>query len=1066
MYFHPFTETRENARMLSLPKCSRLHRYKGMTSIRAISRVPLARIVLVTAILIVCSVTVGLASDTPQAKAAASNPVNFSREVLPLLSEYCFKCHGPDEKARKANKAKVRFDTKDGILRKEDPVVIPGKSADSELIKRVTARDDDDDAMPPAKEKRRLSPQQIELLKRWIDQGAPWGKHWAFEAPQRPELPSNANKSWPKNPIDNFVLARLEKENLKPSPEAPKETLIRRVTLDLTGLPPTTQEVDAFLADDAPDAYEKLVDRLLKSPRYGERMAWDWLDAARYADTNGYQGDNERTMWPWRDWVVRSFNENMPYDRFTIEQLAGDLIPDATREQKLATAFNRNHMINGEGGRIAAENRVDYVIDQTETAATIFLGVTMTCCRCHDHKYDPFTQKDYYSFFGFFNNTPVDGGGGDGQAGPTVSFATPDQEKQIADLKAKEADAKKARDDLEKTARDEQTAWERTLLSGTENGKQAEVKWTPLVPGEMFSDGGATLTKSGDGAVFASGKSPAKDTFLINVRSPLQGITGFKLEALPDESFVNKGPGRADNGNFVLSEFKLMGSGIPVSLVAVSADFEQQGFPLSNVLDGNSGTGWAIMPEFGKPHTAIFEVKSTVGYGQAETVLAFKLEFQSPHAQHVLGKFRLFATTDNRTLLRPMPENVRAILAVAPEARNDKQKKELTDAYLNTHTGLAAAKQKFEGAKKVREVAERAVPRAMVMAETKPREPFVLVRGAYDKPSDKVSINVPGCLPPMPADAPKNRLGLAKWLVSPEQPLTSRVTVNRFWQAVFGIGLVKTAEDFGVQGEKPSNPELLDWLATEFIRTGWDVKGLIRLMVTSASYRQSSKTTPEMTERDPQNRLLARGPRYRLPSWMIRDQALSISGLLVDKPGGPSVKPYQPSGIWEEATFGVIRYNQDHGESLYRRSMYIFWRRIVGPTMFFDNASRQSCTVKPFLTNTPLQALTTLNDVTYVEAARVLAQRVIEEGGATPDSRIELAFRLSTSRKPNPAEREILLNRLKVLQEQYAADSGAALKLVQAGEFKRNEKINPVEHAAYAGVCSLILNLDETISKE
>jgi hypothetical protein len=770
------------------------------------------------------------ASETPE-KAT----VQFSRDIQPILSDFCYHCHGPDEKARKG---KLRLDTQEGAYRKDDPVILPGKSAESLLIQRVTTHDPDE-VMPPPKSKRKLSAQQVDLLKRWIDQGAKWGKHWAFETPQRPEVPAVQNKNWPKNPVDSFILARLEKEKLQPSPEASKETLIRRASLDLTGVPPTPEEVDAFLADKSADAYEKLVDRLLKSPKYGERMAWDWLDAARYADTNGYQGDNTRTMWPWRDWVVKAFNENKPYDQFTVEQLAGDLLPNATREQIMATGFNRNHMINGEGGRIAAENRVEYVFDQAETTATVWLGVTMTCCRCHDHKYDPLSQKDYYSFYGFFNNSPVDGGGGSGQTAPTLDITTPEQDKKIAELKEKEAAAKKELDEQEKSSRQGQVEWERTLVSGQPDGKPAEITWTLLSPDEMFSEAGATIAKTEDHAVLLSGNNPDKDSFVVTVKTGLPNITAFKLEALPDKSFVNSGPGRADNGNFVLSEFKLQGSGHPVTLAAVRADFEQQSLPLEKALDGNSSTGWAIMPQFGKAHSAIFEARSKVGYGAPETVLSFRLEFQSPHKQHVLGKFKLYATNDAPTLLRPLPDNIRAILVLAPDKRNDKQKKELSDYYLKSHTGLASAKQQHDAAKRAREQAEKETTRVMVMKERdKPRETFVLVRGAYDKPADKVETNVPHSLPPMAPDLPKNRLGLAKWLVNPTHPLTARVTVNRMWQMFFSTGLVKTAEDFGVQGEKPSHPELLDWLATEFVRSGWDVKAFNKLIVTSAAYRQ------------------------------------------------------------------------------------------------------------------------------------------------------------------------------------------------------------------------------------
>src|SRR5262245_27709346 len=648
-------------------------------------------------------------------RTSAAEPVNFGRDVLPILSDNCFRCHGPDANARKA---KLRLDTQDGALRKDSPIIVAGKSADSELVRRVSSSDASE-VMPPPKSNRKLTATQIETLKRWIDEGAKWGRHWAFDPPRRPTLPAVRDRRWPRNGLDRFILARLEAEGLTPSAEAPKETLLRRVTLDLTGLPPTPAEVDAFLADAAPGAYERVVDRLLASPHYGERMVWEWLDAARYADSNGYQGDGERTMWPWRDWAVDALNRNLPFDQFTVWQLAGDLLPGSTPEQKLATAFCRNHPINGEGGRIAEENRIDYVMDMTETTGTVWLGLTFNCCRCHDHKFDTLTQRDYYSLFAFFNQTPVNGGGGDPRTPPVLEFKTKD---------------------------------------------------------------------------------------------------------------------------------------VPPQVVKVM-------------------------------------------------------------------------------VMQDMP---------------------------------------------------------------KPRDTFLLTRGSYEKPAAKVHAAVPAALPALTNVKPQaaNRLDLARWLVSAENPLTARVAVNRAWQQFFGVGLVKTSEDFGVQGEKPSHPELLDWLAVEFRESGWDVKALHRLIVTSATYRQSSKLTPALLERDPANRLLARAPRFRLPSWMIRDQALAASGLLARRAGGPPVKPYQPAGVWEEATFGGKRYQQDHGEALYRRSLYTFWRRIIGPTAFFDTTARQTCTVKPTRTNSPLHALTTLNDVTYVEAARALAQRVLTSGGSSPEERIDSAFRL------------------------------------------------------------------------
>ncbi|HEV3385417.1 MAG TPA: PSD1 and planctomycete cytochrome C domain-containing protein [Gemmata sp.] len=813
---------------------------------------------------------------------AAQEKIDFARDVLPILSDNCFRCHGPDEKARKAD---LRLDRKEDALRSTSPVIVPGKSTTSEMIKRVVSNDPDE-IMPPAKANKKLSATQIAILQKWIDQGAIWGQHWSFVKPSRPAVPQLRNTSGEiRNPIDSFIVDRLNREGLKLSPMADKERLIRRVTLDLTGLPPTLDEVDSFLKDDSAGAYEKVVDRLLASPRFGERMAWDWLDAARYADSNGYQGDGERTMWPWRDWVVKAFNENMQYDKFTVWQLAGDHLPQPTREQTLATGFNRNHMINGEGGRIAEENRIEYVFDQTETTATVWLGLTFTCCRCHDHKFDPLTRNDYYRTFAYFNQTPVNGGGGSGQTAPVIDFGSSEQEK-----KRKEAQA--AYDELVKK----------------------------IVPIE------AKLREAG----MVKNKEGKYETNLPQVI----------------ESSLRKGPNdRADQNYDELSKF----------------------------------------------------------YKDKE-----------PEYIKILG-----------------------------EARKAKQ---------------------------ARDAAANNVPKVMVMADLpQPRETFLLTRGAYDKRETKVLPGTPASLPKAATGwlprGPSTRLALANWIVSSDNPLTARVTVNRFWQMFFGTGLVKTTEDFGVQGERPSHPELLDWLAVEFVESKWDIKHLLRLIVTSATYRQSSRVTPELRERDPDNRLLARGPRHRLPAWMIRDQALVASGLLTPTIGGPPVKPYQPSGIWEEATFGNKRYQQDKGEALYRRSLYVFWRRIIGPTMFFDVANRQTCSVKTVITNTPLHALATLNDITYVEAARVLAQAAMEHAKSDGE-RLTFAFRRVTSRQPVDIELKILKDALDKQRGMFAKDSEAAIKLLKVGEWPRNPNLDEIDHAALTVVCGLILNLDESLTNQ
>ena len=812
---------------------------------------------------------------------AQTGSIDFRRDILPILSENCFHCHGPDAKTREAD---LRLDTRDGILGKRDDqaaVVVAGKPNASTLLQRMTSPDPDE-RMPPADSNRKLTAQQIALFKNWIEQGANWAGHWAYERPVHHELPKVKHKGWLKNGIDAFILSRLEREGLSPSAEADKVTLIRRVTLDLTGLPPTPEEVDAFFADQSAGAYEKLVDRLLKSTRYGERMVWDWLDAARYADSNGYQGDPERTMWPWRDWVISAMNSNLPFDQFTIEQLAGDLLPNATLAQKIATGFNRNHMHNGEGGRIPEETRVENVIDRVETTATVWLGVTMTCARCHDHKYDPITQQDYYSLYDFFNNTSEKGNGRSGQNAPAITFTPEADKKRLADL-------------------------------------------APQI--------------------------------------------------------------------------------VKLTVPVVEAEKQLQSKPVAAPKPGQN---------------AVFVSKEVI-----------------------------------------------AALKVPPANRNKDRHQKIYDHFKSTDAKYAALLKPLLDAVAKRESINRSLPRVMVMDTlAKPRETFILEKGAYNKPLGKVSANVPASLIPLPANAVRNRLSLAQWMVSKDNPLPARVTVNKYWQLFFGTGLVTTPEDFGSQGKPPTHPKLLDWLSTEFQNSGWDVKRLHKLIVMSATYRQSSKVTPELIQRDPTNSLLARGPRFRMPSWMLRDQALFVSGLLVEKVGGPSVKPYQPTGVWAEATFGKKKYVQDRGEKLYRRSVYTFWRRIVGPTIFFDVANRQVCSVKVARTNTPLHALATLNDVTYVEASRALAQRVMLETGKSAQQKIERAFRLVTSRKPTAVETKILRSRLKTLKTQFAADTAAATELLKAGESPRDEKLNPIEHAAFTTLCSLILNLDETLTKQ
>jgi len=803
--------------------------------------------------------------------------IEFNRDVRPILSDNCYNCHGPAKSTRKAD---LRVDTKDGAM----TVVVPGKPKDSLLYQRITSVDVHE-RMPPFKTGKKLTDKQIDLIRRWIEQGAPWQEHWAFIAPTRPPVPVVKTNVWGHNAIDNFILARLEKEGIKPSPEADARTLIRRVTLDLTGLPPTLTEVEDFTrAWDAAGAKREqvwgdLVDRLLASPRYGERMVLEWLDAARYSDTNGYQTDGTRAMWPWRDWVIDAFNKNMPFDQFTIEQIAGDMLPNATIPQKVATGFHRNHMLNGEGGRIAEESRVDYCVDRVDTTGAVWLGLTVGCGRCHEHKYDPISQKEYYQLFAYWNSI-AEVGGVDRRSGtgaPVLELPTREQQEKIGKL--------------EKSINELQLAF-----------------------------------------------SAREKTILDEIRKT--------VKKLPDKK----------------------------------------------------------SPDYAK----------------------------------------LIASHPDGKALQKL------------QASLDAEKKTLT-------------------------AVKNGVLITMVMEERKdPRETFVLLRGIYNKYGEKVTAGIPKAFPPLPKGAPNNRLGLAKWLASKDNPLTARVTVNRLWQQYFGIGLVKTSEDFGIQGDPPSHPELLDWLAVEFsspLPSGgegpgvrgrphaWDLKHIHRLIVTSATYRQSSKVSPAAFERDPDNRLLAHAPRLRLSPFLLRDQALAVSGLLVDKFGGPPVRPYQPPGLWEDFSFNQIKYVQDHGEKLYRRSLYTFWRRSIGPPNMFDTPNRQVCTIRQARTNTPLHALILFNDVTFVEAARVWAERLMKQENS-PSSRLALAWRQATSRSPSLAESKILLAGYERVLKQYQADKATAEKLVSNGEYARDKTLDVAEHAALTAMLNMILNLDEVITKE
>lgn len=994
---------------------------------------------------------------------ADDHPVDFNRDIRPILGDNCLHCHGPDAAQRQGD---LRLDERSSAM----TVLKAGDANESELYRRMISADPQL-RMPPPDSGRLLSAAQQETIRRWINQGAVWADHWSWQPLQRPPLPPPGT-SFPhapiRNPIDAFIQARLAASGISPSPEASRATLIRRLSLELTGLPPSPAETLAFAQDNRPDAFDQLVDRLLASPHYGERMAWDWLDAARYADSNGYQGDTERTMWPWRDWVVNAFNRNLPWDQFTIQQLAGDLLPDAGDTERLATAFCRNHMINGEGGRIAEENRVDYVMDMAETTGTLWLGLTFNCCRCHDHKFDALSQQDYYSLFAFFNQTPVNGDGRSGQTPPVLAVPTPEQQTEQQRLQAEISRRTELRAQRETLLKSEQANWEPLRLQQLTAG----IRWQRLAAERLEADH-QTLRQLQDLSVFASGPNPPNDAYRLTLQPAPGLITALRLDALRHESHTQGGLARSDSGNFVLTDLRLQHvrgmQRTPVQIASAEATFEQGGLKVSNVFDDDRQSGWAVYEgcPIDRDHAAVFRFAAPLELQAGDTLL-LELRHDSVHASHNLGLFAISSTTEPQPSLNSAaPEQLLQALRTPLDQRTSEQQGIIRKDRLSSdaeHAGLSGQLRELEEQLKRQ---QGSVPLVMVMADQSARrETFLLNRGLYNNPGPAVSAAVPTSLPGLPAAAAGSRLDLARWLVSPANPLTARVVVNRFWQQVFGTGLVKTANDFGVQGELPVHPELLDWLAVEFRDSGWDVKRLIRLMVTSHAWRQTSRVSPEHFERDPENRLLARSPRYRWPSWMLRDQALAASGLLTRTIGGPPVNVYQPSGVWEEATFGRKTYSRDSGAALYRRSLYVFWRRIIGPTMFFDNAGRQTCSVSVFRTNSPLHALATFNDIAWAEAARVLAQQVLIEPLADDRERLRQVSLRILARDVGEQEARILLTGLARSRERFSADAQAAETLATSGESPRVAGLPVAEHAAWTALCLAMLNLDEALSKE
>ncbi len=1064
---------------------------------------------------------------------SAAEAVSFNRDVLPILSDNCFACHGPDAKQAKGG---LRLDLRESAIKPAksgEIAIVPGKPSASALVKRIETKVAEE-LMPPADSHKKLSPAQKDVLKRWVEAGAKYEAHWAFVPPTRREgdtlVPHKSalkgDKSVPFTPIDRFVLARLAKEKLKPSPEAAKHTLIRRASYDLTGLPPTPEEVGAFLADRSPDAFEKVVARLLESKHFGERMAMWWLDAARYADTDGFQSDETRTNWPWRDWVVAAFNANMRFDQFTREQFAGDLLPNATPEQKLATCFHRNHMTNGEGGRDPEESRVDYVIDRVNTVGTVWLGLTLNCVQCHAHKYDPLPHADFYRLAAFFNSIDEDGKAGKA-AKPYLAYESPLAARAVTEAQALVDERKPLEAEARKAAEEPSGQW---LVAKAKEMKGGFVAWHPLRATELEAIEGTKLTQDATGIVQASGPNPNHEDYRITGPVKLSRVTGLKLEVLPHESHTGGGLSRGKSGEFILTDIKVQvrrrGSSqlrdILVTGAVADASAEQKGAraygDIKGVLDDDPRNGWTTTGlDQKQPRTAVFALAEPLVL-ETDEELVFELRHRSTLGDANIGRFRVFATDQAGATVRevgraPLEElaasipssasSNQSVVAGSPKAIQPpsaplntenwslntlpaKLRTRLFEQFLADHAPYQIAKAALDRANRqlgeVKSAAQKL--NVMVLAERKePRATHVLLRGVWDKHGDKVEPGAPAAVAPWPASEEKSRLGLAHWLTSRENPLTARVTVNNLWAMLFGAGLVRTPEDFGLQGERPTHPELLDWLAVEFMESGWDVKHIVRLMVTSATYRQSSVASPALLARDPDNQLLARGSRFRLPAWMLRDGALRSGGLLNPALGGPPVKPYQPDGVWEEIFMGRFKYEPSEGAAQYRRSLYAFWRRSIAPTFLFDSAQRRVCEVRTPRTNTPLQALTLLNDTTFLEASRALAGEVLR-AVTKPEDRLAEIYRRILARPPTAREAVVLqreLDRALALYRARPEEAAVFVKrtLLSAGpNSSKGTGVSPsradgagvspslAEFAAYTVVASLVFNLDEAISHE
>jgi hypothetical protein len=1141
-----------------------------------------------------------LASSLP----AAEPPVDFNRDIRPLLSNKCFRCHGPDAKQRKAD---LRLDQREVAI-DDLGVIAPGDPDGSELLSRLAAGPDE--RMPPPDSGLTLTEGEIELLRQWIKEGAVYAGHWAYLAPVRPELPEVSNPSWIRSSLDHFVLARLDREKLAPTDEADRYTLARRLALDLTGLPLPIDQVDQFVNDKSPDAYEKLVDQLLDSDRYGERWTAMWLDLARYADSAGYADDPPRTIWLYRDWVIGAFNDNLPFDQFTVEQIAGDLIPESTDWQRVATAFHRNTLTNSEGGTNDEEFRNVAIVDRVNTTMQVWMGTTIRCAQCHDHKYDPVSQEEFFRFFAFFNQSE-DADRRD--ESPLLTVMTESQKQEKSELEDQVAELTKRLSPSEEDLAARLKEWSELA--------SRDFSWQTLVPRQAESSGGTTLMVNDDGSIVASGDRPETETYVLDVEVPLSGITGLRLEALPDESLPAKGPGRSDGGNFVLSELRLvdhsdarprrmgqfvrldlagegkmihvaeievlqdgtniardgkatqsstgfggpperaidgntdgnyaansvthtniekdpwievdLGGSFPIDQLRIwnrtdsklqsrldgfvlsilnenrelvwketyakapereleadltgavtllfadaSADAEQagdgktepvEGWVARAAIDGDEKTkqaGWAVGGFIGSASQAFFQLKDPVGVEGAVTKLKITL-VQNYGEKHSLGRFRISATTAEGAV-KLVPGTISGLLDRSLDELDADSRQLLVDYYNEVVPPPKEVVDKIAALKKqVAGMKGATVPVMKELPVDKQRTTNIQIRGNFLAKEKEVSQGVPDVFHGFPEGAPLNRLGVAQWLVSRDNPLTARVVVNRYWEQLFGIGLVATSEEFGTQGSLPSHPQLLDFLAVELMENQWNVKGLLKTIVMSATYRQSSRVKRDLVERDPDNRLLARGPRFRLSAEMIRDQALAVSGLLSDKMYGPSVQPPRPNLGLKAAFGGSTDWQTSPGEDRYRRGLYTSWRRSIPyPSMAaFDAPSRNVCTIRRGRTNTPLQALVTLNDPVYVEAAQELARQVIAHSAGDLADQVEFGFRRSVGRPPTKKEKQRLAELYAQLHTRYAADKELAMQMATSFAGPAPEGSDLVALASWTVISNVLLNLDETLSK-